>query len=191
MYEKTELEKRWDEEEEAGEEVKNPGKLHLNGAIRDLAEEEQGGCGGACRCNEPCENASAPDDEEEEALNYVLSPLSDEKIPMVLITDNNRVFIGGLIDFVSGGILLDFPMVYLEIPDPKSGQLQIGIQKIYHGQAIPENMWFKHDTLYMLRLDARAFKLAKLYAESINAVRLAEAGLEAPSMAAIEKINNG
>ena len=85
---------------------------------------------------------------------FICSPFSDEKSYLGLVTCNNRVFIGGLdLTREEGAVGIDHPMVYLEMPDNNSqGQmtLKVGVQKMYQGLPMPDNMWFRIDALMML-----------------------------------------
>lgn len=164
---KTELEKRWEEEEKELDKV-------------ECCES----CDGSCECSE------SP--EEEDLIDYVLSPIEDDKVPLVLITCNNRIFLGGLIDIASGGVVLGHPMVYLEIPDQKTvGKLQVGVQKIFHAMPIPNNMWFKHDALNMLHLEDRTLKLSAMYENTVKEILASESGIAVPTMQDIQNLRNG
>lgn len=116
--------------------------------------------------------------------NFISSPVCGDDIPLVLITSAGRTYIGGLIDVLSGGVVLDHPLVYMEIPDQRNpGALQLAIQKVFHGLPVPLNMWFQHDSLNMLRSEHEQCKrLTDLYVSTLERLSAADAGVHAPSV---------
>jgi hypothetical protein len=186
MQEKTELEKRWEEEE-----VEATPDNSLEGAMEGVRRESEKGCGGDCECNESCEAL----EDDQNAFDYILSPFCGVEAPLALAIVNNRMFLGGLLHMntTEDRILLHYPMVYLEIPDPGNpGSLQVGVQKIFQGLPIPDKgMWFRYDGLDILEMGKRALKLAKLYEDTVNEIKYQESGLARPSAADFAKINNG
>lgn len=156
--EKTELEKRWEAEEpQEPQETSNP---------YSKSEEE------------PTEYSKGDD----ESL-FIMSPLADEDIPLVVVSNNNRWIIGGLLDVMGEGVVMDHPMAYIEAADQRNpGRVQIGVQKLFHGLGIPLNMWIKHDSLNMLRKeDAAAGRVASIYERTFSDLKAAEVGVTAPS----------
>ena len=173
MYEKTELEKRWEEEE----------KAEASCASCEEVCEASWVCEGECKSN--------PDDSlTEKESDFVHSPLARCSAPLTLVMCNNRIFLGGLLDVSEGGVVIDHPMVYLEIPDPKNqGRLQVGVQKIFHGLPVPDNMMFKYDALNILKVGDRSLRLASLYEDTYKNIMMSESGLSMPSMQDIANIN--
>ena len=153
--EKTDLEKRWDVEE-AEDEIKNPYSTSENFMDGSEAEVEE---------------------------VFMKSPLSDKDLPLVLITDNNRVFIGGLINLMGDGIILDHPMSYVEMSDPANpGRVNISIQKVFHGLSVPDSMWFKHDSLNMLHSsESTSVRIAAMYNNVYTEIQAALAGITTPT----------
>lgn len=167
---KTLLEQRWESEEPETEVEDNP----YSREPQEVSEEPTG------------EYESAEDEDV-----FITSPLCKEQVPLVLLTCNNRIFIGGLLEVMGEGIVLDHPMVYVEIPDQRNqGRIQLGVQKVFHGLPIPQNMWFKHDALNMIRKDSdAATRLLHIYMNAYEDVSARDAGIEAPSVAELRQFS--
>lgn len=179
--EKTELEKRWDEELTKDRTFANEGvpdpkdwKPWDHEVAPEFEEEVDD------QELDPAYDMRAEVEDEE---SFQTSPLADDNIPLVIVTNNNRVFIGGLINIVEGGVILDHPMAYVETADARQpGRLQIGVQKIFHGLAVPSNMWVKHDSLNMLKTeDSSSQRISSIYEKTFSSVQASDAGVEPPS----------
>ena len=170
---KTLLEQRWEAEEPDTEVDDNPYPKIPQEASEEPTEEH-------------VEYQSAEDEEV-----FMSSPLCDEQVPLVLITCNNRIFIGGLLEVMGDGVVLDHPMVYVEIPDQRQqGRLSLGVQKVFHGLPVPQNMWLKHDALNMIRKDSEsAQRLLNMYMNAYEEVSARDAGIEAPSVAELRQFS--
>ncbi|MCU0680574.1 MAG: hypothetical protein MUF50_04710 [Planctomycetes bacterium] len=147
--EKTELEKRW--EKELSEEV-NEAKIPINGDnFKNKGVEKE---------------LNAPESEEYEAdeeFSFVMSPFTQDT-PMVLVSSNNKLFIGGYdLEYSKGEALPDdlcvitFPVAYSESFEKTSDNtiaFYPVMRRILFGTKTPDNMVFRVDMFYYLRRDS-------------------------------------
>ena len=184
----TELEKRWaaeDVEEQIKSGAVSEEFLASVGNFKDEVVED---------VEEQMEESESLDGVDvEDAELYLNTPLIDEKqFPLVMITYNSRTIIGGLVDVGEEGVWIHCPMHYFEMPHSQDpGQINAGLQKIHQLISVPEQMWFKQDSLIMLYANNPThMNLAGLYEQAYNKVRLMEMGLASPTVDQVQKINN-
>jgi len=139
------------------------------------------------------EETEESDHEEVEESKFIDSSFTDKDhlAPIALVSSGDKVYIGGVLEIDGNGCVLDHPMLYLEIPekDQATGRfsLQIGIQKVYSGLSIPNNMLVRHDTFNMLRANSPSnMKLVKLYESSVKRVLASDAGIVIPEESEME-----
>lgn len=161
--EKTELEKRW-EAELKDEEVKEPVSFE--------------------------EGLTEKDDEE--ASHLIFSPFSEDT-PVVLLSSNNKLFVGGLdlgysnesaqnmsLEFCS----ITYPIAYIESLE-KSGNnvvLTPVMRRILFGIQLPEFMFFRTDMLYFLRNNSdKDIALYNYYCNTVKESKLQDARIHSPS----------
>jgi len=175
MQEKTELERRWENEG-----VDTVPQSLLEEAKKNIEE---------LRAHE--EPVVATQEKE-----IIPSPLVEADVeepePLVIISVNNRFIFGGLVDMMDdSSCILSYPLAFIEMPKEIDGRVQVvtAFQKLIQTVSVPRAMEFRRDSLLLLNYaDRSAQALASSYEETFKALKLHEMGMYTPDA---EKFKNG
>ena len=165
LTQKSELEKRW--EVEVVEEEK---------AIRNAARAVD-------ELNEKFEENTL----DRLGTSFINHPLVEGSctMPMALIVAGSTTYLGGLQELSDGGCVMCYPLEFMEhvVRSPEGKPMpQVGMKKPVIVLEIPEQMWFRHTSLYVLSSNMENnINLVSAYERFLKGALAEAAGIIAPS----------